>query len=62
MYWKSAIVILCKPTLTFWELCTTLTKEMYKIVYYTVICIQLLNGEGGEEHVEKYYIVLNVKC
>jgi hypothetical protein len=31
-------------------------------MYYPVFCIQLLNGDGGEEPVEKYYIVLNVKC
>ena len=36
MYCQSAIVIFCKPTVTFWELSITFTKEMYKNMYCTV--------------------------
>jgi hypothetical protein len=45
----------------FWELRTNLTKEMYKNMYCTVFLVQLVMREGGEEPVEKYCIVLNVK-
>jgi hypothetical protein len=49
MYCKSAIVSFCKPTVTFWELCTNLTKEMYKNMDCTVILVHFLVREGGEE-------------
>ena len=58
----SANVSFCKPALTFWELCTILTEEMYKNMYCAVVLVQLLMGEGGKEHVEKCCIVLSVKC
>ena len=31
-------------------------------MYCIVFLIQLLVREGGEERVEKYYLVLNVEC
>jgi len=62
MYSKSANVNFCKPALTFWELCTVLTVEMYRNVYCVVVLVQLLMGEGGKERVEKCCMVLSVKC
>jgi len=61
MYCKSAVFIFWKPTLTFWELCTKLTKEMYKNMCHTLSFVQLLMREAGKEPVEKYYIVFIVK-
>ena len=48
--------------MTFWELRTVLTEEMYTNVYCAVVLVQLLMGEGGKERVEKCCIVLSVKC
>jgi hypothetical protein len=61
MYGKSAIVSFCKLTLQFWELCTDLTKEMYKNIYCTVFLVQLQIREDGKEPVDKYYIARNLK-
>ena len=62
MYCKSANVSFYKIALTFWELCTVLTKEIFKNMDCAVVLVQLLVGEGGKEHVEKCCIVLSVKC
>jgi len=62
MYCKSAKVSFCKPALTFWELGTVLTEEIYSNVYWAVVLVQLLMGEGGKECVEKCCIVMSVKC
>jgi hypothetical protein len=61
MYCKPANVGFCKTTVTFWELCTNFTKEMYINIYCTVFVVQLLMGEAGKEPVGTYYIVLNMK-
>jgi len=45
---------------TFWELCTNLTQEMYKNIYCTVFFIQLLIREAGKEPDRE--ILHNVKC
>ena len=47
MYCKSAHVSFCKPALTFWELRTVLTEEMYKNVYCAVVLVLM---EAGNEH------------
>ena len=62
MYCKSANVSFCKAALTFWDLHTVLTEELYRNVYCVVVLVELLLGEGGKECVEKCYIVLSVKC
>ena len=62
MYCKSVNVSFCKPALTFWELRTVLTEEMYKNTYCAAVLVQLLMGEGGKERVEKCCVVLSVKC
>jgi len=62
MYCKSEIVSFCKPTLTFWELCTNLTREIYRNMCYPLVLAQLLMREVGKGPVEKYYVVLNVEC
>jgi hypothetical protein len=41
-------VSFCKPTLTFWELLTAPTKEIYKNMYCTVLCIQLVMCKVGK--------------
>jgi len=45
---------------TFWELRTNLTQEMYKNIYCTVFFIQLLMREAGKEPDRE--ILHNVKC
>jgi hypothetical protein len=61
MYCKSAIVLFCKPTVTLWELCTNLTKQIYRNVYCAMVLVQLLMWQAGKEYVEKYCVVINVK-
>jgi len=61
MYCKSAVFSFWKPTVTFWELCTNLTKEIYKNRCHTLSFVQLQMREAGKEPVEKYYIVFIVK-
>ena len=62
MYCKFANVSFCKTALILWELCTILTEEMFRNMCCAVFLVQLLMGEDGKGHVEKYCIVLNVKC
>ena len=60
MYCKFANVSFWKPTVTFWELRTNLTQEMFKNIYCTVFFIQLLMREAGKKPDSE--ILLNVKC
>ena len=60
MYCKFANVSFWKPTVTFWELRTNLTQEMYKNIYCTVFFIQLLMREAEKEPDRE--ILHNVKC
>ena len=53
MYSKYANISFCKPVLTFWELHTVLTGEMYNNMYCAVVLVQLLMGVGGKEPAEK---------
>ena len=59
MFCKLAVVSFCKLTLTFFELRTTLTKDVYKNMYCTGSLVQLLMRGVGKEPVEKYFIVLH---